>query len=603
MYLIGIDFGHGETTVSCFNTNDIIHGVRHLKILDGGSDEENKIESAICRDKTTGKWRFINSMEDYSSPFFRAQFKDSMNELLKPERSKDKEAYSEFIRLVFEYIQKNNRSCFNDSFEIYIACPSGWDTNGDGKLIKEYKDFMSNFMPVKWVIKESDAAYFKFKNKIGNSYQSVLVIDIGSSTIDFTFYGNGVNTSLSDGKRHGASFVERNIFEYFKKNDNDFNIAQREAEDVCNKQNLNWKGSVIHYIKKKKEDFYTNVRTILNLDFHNNIILPNLKKRIFDSIRIFKNDLEDNILSDYVKDLTEDFKEVQQKITTPNYVVLTGGASRMPWLQELVQNVFNESIVERDEEPSYVVSDGIALYAYAVYKLKKQLIEIIKNFWSTNNDDVLKQLISDYFNESLKEIQLPKIKAICDSFDNGELTYNQKDFEDFGYNPEYEGYHCTAVFIPAMKKHNDNILTDNNNKISNAVNESMNINLRNNIVGKINEIFVESMHFTPNININVNVNIDVKGLGINNEWDETAITELTHNIYADIIFKGNLYKDRTKTAVRQKFTSEFYEIQESANVILPTDMLQSAVESLKKSIESELTVDKMLQKCLFTIYK
>lgn len=54
MYLIGIDFGHGETTASLYDTRNRRGTVDRLHILDGNTLESCKVESAVCRNKNTG---------------------------------------------------------------------------------------------------------------------------------------------------------------------------------------------------------------------------------------------------------------------------------------------------------------------------------------------------------------------------------------------------------------------------------------------------------------------------------------------------------------------------------------------------------------------
>ena len=290
MYLIGIDFGHGETTASYYDTENPNKGVQRLHILDGNNDEDSKVESAVCRDKKTGEWRFaVNT--DYSSPDFSIQFKAPMDEIT----AEKKEAFSAFIRLVFEHILKNqdfleyNPQTGEKNFKMYIACPSGWgkkeddtqiqvecvrqrDRHGWGKKeddtqIQEYRKFVSGIIPVEWVIKESDAAYFKFKAKKSTPANStVLVIDIGSSTIDFTYYGrkvDGADSSLSDGQKHGASMVERSICKYFKENDEDYQEAEKEAIKL---PKVKWMDMVTHYVKNQKEVFYTKKEVQLALE-------------------------------------------------------------------------------------------------------------------------------------------------------------------------------------------------------------------------------------------------------------------------------------------------------------------------------------------------
>lgn len=447
MYLIGIDFGHGETTASFYSTNSTKGTVGRLHILDGQTPESCKVESAVCRNKT-GDWQFAKDIRDYALPDFTLHFKAPMNEIT----PKNKEAFGAFIKLVFEHIVQNqsflnyNPVTGERNFEIYVACPSGWGMD-DANQIQEYKKFVSGIIPVDWIIKESDAAYFKFKAEKDFSDSSVLVIDIGSSTIDFTAYDTKALKPSTEGKKHGASAVENLIYKYFEEHDVDFNNAKREAEEKCTANKLNWRNAVVHYVKKQKEDFYTLEKDDLTLDL-SNVCICNVKGRVFDGNMLSKEQLEDEILSPYRQTLLQDLNDEKlrlekEQIGVPKVVVLTGGASRMPWLQKLVKDVFTESEVYRDTEPSYVVSDGVAYYAHALYQLKQNIKNVIADFWTEYDDEKLAELISEQFNISLRNKQLPKIKEICDKFDRGELKYEADNFaalvsggfkSDFRYN-------------------------------------------------------------------------------------------------------------------------------------------------------------------------
>lgn len=610
MYLIGIDFGHGETTASFYSTNSTNGTVERLHILDGQTPESCKVESAVCRNEKSGDWQFAKDIRDYALPDFTLHFKAPMNEIT----PKNKEAFGAFIKLVFEHIVQNqsflnyNPVTGERNFEIYVACPSGWGKE-DANQIQEYKKFVSSIIPVDWVIKESDAAYFKFKAEQRFVDTSVLVIDIGSSTIDFTAYGKDVSKPSTDGRKHGASAVENVIFKYFEKSDSGFNKAKQEAEPLCTQGHLNWRNAVTHYVKGQKEDFYTNELNTLMLDLTNKMIC-NDKGRIFDASVIAKEQLENEILVPYRQTLLQDLNDEKlrlekEQIGIPKIVVLTGGASRMPWLQKLVKDVFTESKVYRDSEPSYVVSDGVAYYAHALYQLKLQVKGVIDDFWKKYDDQKLANMIWEQFNISLRNKQLPKIKAICDKFDAGELKYNATDFKalELPVYPENNGNRCTAAFVPAMVGHNTSIIHSVNGEISRDVNDSMNLQIKEALVSNLKSAFKSALHgFIPNVDITPAVNINLEDISINSEWDINKIVELTKSIYEDWFSYGDIYKDRPTPEKRKKFSVPFYKEQEKANVNLPDDLLKNAVESLKASINAELTEENMLQKCIFSIY-
>ena len=330
MYLIGIDFGHGETTASLYDTESRRGTVERLHILDGNTPESCKVESAVCRNKETGDWQFAKDIRDYALPDFTLHFKAPMNEIT----PKNKEAFAAFIKLVFEHILENRNDLHYNpitgerNFELYAACPSCWEIS----QILEYKKFISDIIPVDWIIKESDAAYFKFnvekKSDQNFSDSSVLVIDIGSSTIDFTAYDTNVPKTIPPyGEKHGASAVENLIYKYFDEYDANFKKAKQDAKVICASHNLNWHNAVVHYIKNAKEYFYTNKSDVCLLDLSNRSIYYTVGSRIFDSYPLEKEQLEDEILVPYRKTLFQDLNaeklRLENKQIGTHLVVIT----------------------------------------------------------------------------------------------------------------------------------------------------------------------------------------------------------------------------------------------------------------------------------------
>ena len=154
-----------------------------------------------------------------------------------------------------------------------------------------------------------------------------------------------------------------------------------------------------------------------------------------------------------------------------------------------------------------------------------------------------------------------------------------------------------------MIEHNNCINHSVNGEISRDVNASMNLQLKNALEGKLKSAFNSALHgFVPDIDIHPTVNIDLEDISINSEWDINKIVEMTKSIYSDILNPGNIYKDRDTKEKRQKFSIPFYKEQEKANVNLPEELLANAVKSLKESINTGLTIENMVDKCIFSIY-
>lgn len=374
MYIIGINFGYKETTASLYDTESRLGTVKRLHILDGNTSESCIIESAVGRNWRGGEWQLIKDVCDCCVPDISNDFIGPMNAMT----PKKKEAFAAFVRLVFAHILKNqeflhyNPVTGERNFEIYVALGK---ENID--QAKEYKDFISSIIPLDWVIPDSMAVYFKFKAETHFSASSALVINIDSRSIDFTAYNEKGKQSLLKVYEHGSSAIENLIYKYFEEHDENFNKAKEEGEALCSCKNLDWRNVVIHYIKERVKDFYTLELFNLCLDLSNRFICTG-KRRIFDICYISEKQLEDEILAPYRQTLLQDMNDVKQRLAEekngiPGVVILTGESSRMPWLQRLVIDVFSDSQVFRDNDPSHVVSDGLAYYGTGIHKMKSAI--------------------------------------------------------------------------------------------------------------------------------------------------------------------------------------------------------------------------------------
>ena len=388
MYIIGINFGHKETTASFYDTeNRLRRWVERLRILDGDTSESCKVNPEVYLNRKTGEWQLNRPKRDNYLKDFANNFIGPMNAMT----PKKKEAFAIFVRLVFAHILKNqeflhyNPVTGERNFEIYVALGK---ENID--QAKEYKNFISSIIPLVWVIPDSMAAYFKFKAereyKDNFSVSSALVINIDSRSIDFTTYNEKGKQSFLKAFEHGSSAIEKLIYKYFEEHDENFNKAKEEGEALCSSNNIDWRNEVIRHIKGEVETFYNSQCFTLLLNLSNSAIC-NGKRRVFDCCVISEKQLEDEILAPYRQTLLQDMNDVKQRLAKekngiPEVVILACDSSRMPWFLRLAADVFSKSQVFYDNDPSYVVSDGLVYYGTGIHK-KKSAIENLKTSIAT----------------------------------------------------------------------------------------------------------------------------------------------------------------------------------------------------------------------------
>ena len=383
MIYIGIDFGHGETTVSRvpgYNGSP----VSQIALTNTNNAANKKIKSAVC--KKNDQWSLVYSPDDFRSADlregFKAMVKGPSNCEYRVMSPKDKESMREFAKLVFDAIIRYDGGLKYKSFEdrnfvLGIACPSGW-VKEDPYAQQEYLDFFRNEcgLPVDICIKESDAAFFtKFYNQQYNVNDRVFVIDLGSSTIDFTTYSGGKCISdLCWGECLGAHLIDDLLVNaIINAGNNAANIANLNAHRQQHGLG-NCDSALSLYTRDYKEGVYTradrtNQDPVHSVRIGYDNLTVNWTGGIWDDcVRYSVTDTEfQDIVRSYMdrmRDTLQNAKiRLEQHGITPNKVLLSGGACNMPFVQAFAREIFADAEVYKDPQPECVVSNGVALYA------------------------------------------------------------------------------------------------------------------------------------------------------------------------------------------------------------------------------------------------
>lgn len=421
MFYIGIDFGHGETSVSRVpGTNN--QPVSRIPLRISGNFAEQKVYSAIYLDNN-GKWQFVGSEEDLKRPEIKEGFKGMIHALDDDKR----EALCEFAKLVFKAILDNDKELHYNpetgeaNFVICIANPSDWRRQNPNNP-KEYLTFFqeeAGIKPAKMCINESDAAFYtKFKGYVPSD--KVFVIDLGSSTIDFTTYQNSIcNRECCWGANLGAHLVEDKLVEYGytsaeekEENTKGMLLVQEERE----KLHMGTADSALSLAARfEKEAYFTRLNqsgfTTYDLNLKVRKLVGNWpdKKQIAFCVEI-ETPKVNTIIKDYISDLSLALSNAAKKLQgygiSPNKVLLSGGASRMPFVKKITEEAFPNAEIVRDNYPEWVVSDGAALYAKTHIKAlegRNKLQEEFATWAKAHLDDKLKSAAISSFNSILKD--------------------------------------------------------------------------------------------------------------------------------------------------------------------------------------------------------
>lgn len=455
-YFVGIDFGHGETSVSRVPGYDT-EAISQVPLRKGSKDEDKKVLSAICREGNT--WRLVFDQCDFSAPSLREGFKGPIDQLRK-QNIEDLEALKEFGKLIFKTVLDNDKELEYNSttgecnFAICIATPSEW-RRLDANIPQEYLKFFKEecgIAPAILCINESDAAFFSKYDESSSAYSksdSVFVIDLGSSTIDYTTYSNGkCIPDGCDGANLGAHIIENQIIsKALQANKENLKKAEALRGELGIERKID--AALSLFARLAKEKFYTNKAKSFVLRISFGDLAPiNVDHDLYleDAFRVkLTADEFESVISDYREQLDRSLESQARNLRenvmiTPKHVILSGGASRMKFVENLTAKHFPgpNSKIHFDNHPEWVVSNGAAMYMKAHYTALQTLLRKVGNI---DFEAIYKSSDIEATRKATVDLMPSVIEDITGSTDYNAIDIVQKFCEFFfslnSQNPEY----------------------------------------------------------------------------------------------------------------------------------------------------------------------
>ena len=387
-YILGIDFGHCETTASYMAVpeNDQEQEKLNLKgnnitpaqIRKSTSPDGRKIPSVIMKD-INGNFG-INQENGIITSFLKDRIDPSIDDTtsiddliddVRKQKIINQRAFKAFIREVYQRIVNHHNDIFKkdgSDIDLFIASPPQW-TDEEKALYKQFVAEATGHV-VNQVINESDAVCSTIKGK-----GVALVVDYGSNTIDYTLMVDEKKIDMFS-IRLGASAIEDELFnryrftEQYIKNKEEI---QKKLHETGNEYRV-IEFLLKYEIRKEKENAYSNSLSVIRGGLYTEDILPFSNNSFLFRFLDFET-----LIDDYKQEVKNSFRELKKKIDgiIPNRsidrIILTGGASIMPWVSNSLEEVFNIKPL-LDSHPSYRVADGIVSYAYALRKCKEDEI-------------------------------------------------------------------------------------------------------------------------------------------------------------------------------------------------------------------------------------
>lgn len=417
-YVVGIDFGHGETSAAiCPIEWDKSAGMRESFADDICIDipaGKKVIPSAICRVSEgfiIGDEAFEHMTDNNGIRVCFKQKPESLNGVAE-------QLMMDFMKAVYARIRENKTELEDGNHIVYIARPSGWVEEEAKELYRQMAIKVG--IPLGGLTSESRAAIFYAKSpKVGFAKEiskGAMVFDLGSSTLDFTYLADD-SKPIDFGYDLGASIIDNAILK-------EMILCNNDVREFLNTYPI-YHDALLFQARKFKEKAYSrnpDNKTISG--FYLNSLIPEdaVYADEYDGVNVqlkIKNltELNEkvNASTSYIEklgDALDDFKTRKVPGKIINGVFLTGGASRMNFVRPLIAKHLNlpeEKIKIDDDNPSFTVSRGIALLgatdaitSVLISELKSKLPSLINNDVMLSN--LTLELASNITNESWRVV-------------------------------------------------------------------------------------------------------------------------------------------------------------------------------------------------------
>lgn len=437
--IIGFDLGHGETALTWVRA-DIPESTPQSLLINNRKSQITAIAHHPQKGIIIGEMAY--QMSD--ATIFEIAFKS---------RRFDEIAYQqtlrEFVTAIFKHLIDTNQIQSADNNEFFIGCPSGWWQ----EEIESYKQLLSeDCLPNAKVVKESRAALMHAKESgiftIEELQKSVLIIDIGSSTTDYTLVKGMSDTPVDFGHELGASLIEKEILkktlechrQYREGREeilrlgeilSDEEIWQLEEISQLEKifeQNLLYKNRCELRCRKAKEEYFnyqdSYEETIVNVGSED-------IQRKFKFLPLVNGKIMNAVLSEPLAGLNnkswrdafqDQLQAVKQKLDKqdiqPSAILLTGSASKMGFVLEICQEAFPDLPCKRDGEPELCIAKGLARWG-RVYIRTSWFMEEIGQFLDRELTGIvgnhipafLEKLAEELANGLIDEVMKPSVQA------------------------------------------------------------------------------------------------------------------------------------------------------------------------------------------------
>ena len=369
--VIGFDFGHAETAVTKANMGAATQPAV-LKV-------QGYAPMVTAVAETGGKVLVGKDARDGRNP-------EGLKVAFKSPRLRDPETQRPtklFVQRIIEILTEERKITGGAESLFVVGCPSGWR----GAVRRDYEALLQEAgMQQVRVVAESHAAFLAAREvldiPLDDLKGSVLIVDIGSSTTDFTAVVEIEEKRIDFGSNElGAGILDQIILE------RSLDAELRELFE----EYPQYRDQCLLFSREVKEAYFNSKNTE---ETPADIFKRVSEKRIPFDVEIGSGDM-DEILStpigeylqqpdeelhglDWQSAFQRELQRAREKTADnpPQMVLLTGGASQMGFVLKCCEKVFPNTKVVRGGEPQFTIARGLALAGRTGKKLEQFRSEI-----------------------------------------------------------------------------------------------------------------------------------------------------------------------------------------------------------------------------------
>ena len=360
--IVGFDLGHGETAVTRLHVQGN-EAPEHLEI----NGKRNQI-TAVARHPQHGVLVGESALRESKVTELHICFKGDPRgrKHESPDRTaKRNEAVGEFVRAchakIASRLQGNGKTIY------YVGCPSGWSESSRSAYARLLE--AAGLTPVR-VVAESRAAFLHAfesgKITMNETQNCVLIIDIGSSTTDFTVL-NHLEEEMTDFGANdlGGALIEQALF----RRSLEQNPARTEFEGIFSRFPI-YRTLVELRCRDVKEKYFSGeeywqdkpaegCEKIHGASCYYDVLVDGAQ--MAEILREPQPTLDGlSWIQSFETWLCKTREWLDSHGLTAKKVILTGGPSRMKFTHELCRKIFPEADFKPDTEPEFCIARGLA---------------------------------------------------------------------------------------------------------------------------------------------------------------------------------------------------------------------------------------------------